>query len=240
MTLSGVGIDDDEDAINIYGGDGGSALSLTALGGAGGEGGEIAVNASDSEFDSLTITLEDADSDVDVSLNNSDYVVLSADGADVTLDDVRTTGSGIDGVGDTATAASVGLSATGDIGSAVAALSVSADLLTAVAGGDIFLNEADDVEITELAAYGDITVAAATLTLSEVTVFAEGSVTFDAEVNIAGDVIVATDEFDGDISFNGGGSSASDEATLTLVAGAGDILFDGGDFLPARKIRSAS
>ena len=54
--------------------------------------------------------------------------------------------------------------------------------------------------------------------------------TFDAEVNIAGDVIVATDEFDGDISFNGGGSSASDEATLTLVAGAGDILFDGGDF----------
>ena len=92
VSLSGVGIGDAEDAISILGGEG-SALSLTA---SGGEGGEIAVNAYNSYFDSLTITLEDADSDANVSLNNSDYVAISGDGVDVTLDDMRSTGTGID------------------------------------------------------------------------------------------------------------------------------------------------
>jgi hypothetical protein len=99
-----------------------------------------------------------------------------------------------------------------------------------VAGGDIFLDEADDATITELAAYGNITVGADTLTLSEVTVFADGDVNFDSGVNIDGDVVVSTYSGDGDINFNGGGSSASDEATLALASGAGDINFDGGDF----------
>ena len=91
-------------------------------------------------------------------------------------------------------------------------------------------DEADDATITELAAYGNITVGADTLTLSEVTVFADGDVNFDSGVNIDGDVVVSTYSGDGDINFNGGGSSASDEATLALASGAGDINFDGGDF----------
>ena len=136
--------------------------------------------------------------------------------------------------GDGAAAAAVGLSAGGEIGNDETSLSVSADLLTAVAGGvaggGIFLSESDDVTVTELAAYGDIVVEADTLTLSDVTVFAEGDVTFDAGVTVDGDVAVLTYESDGDINFNGGGSSASDEATLTLAAGAGDINFEGDSF----------
>ena len=136
--------------------------------------------------------------------------------------------------GDWAAATAVGLSAGGEIGNDENSLSVSADLLTAVAGGvaggGIFLSENDDVTITELAAYGDIIVEADTLTLSDVTVFAEGDVTFDAGVTVDGDVAVSTYESDSDINFDGGGSSSSDEATLTLAAGAGDINFAGNSF----------
>ena len=217
--------------------DGGIVINSTSeavtLDGVTTENGGILVGV-DADIDAQNVsagTVAEGDGDVILtSLANVTLGAVSAAGDSIV---VAAGGDIIEG-GGSATAAAIGLSAGGNIGDDEIAVSVSADVLSAVAGGvaggDIFFNEADDVTITELAAYGSITVGADTLTLRDLTVFAEGNVNLNASVNVDSDVVVSTYSGDGDINFNGGGSSASDEATLTLAAGAGDINFDGGDF----------
>ena len=125
VSLSGIGIGAEGSALNVSGGEG-SAMNLTA---SGGEGGEINVSGTGSDFDSLTITLEDADTDVYVNFGVSDNVVMSADGVDITLDDMRTTDSNIDVTIDSQDSDADVILAQG----------------TAILGGDLDISSAGDV-----------------------------------------------------------------------------------------------
>ena len=125
LELVGIGIGAEGSALNVSGGEG-SAMNLTA---SGGEGGEINVSGTGSDFDSLTITLEDADTDVYVNFGVSDNVVMSADGVDITLDDMRTTDSNIDVTIDSQDSDADVILAQG----------------TAILGGDLDISSAGDV-----------------------------------------------------------------------------------------------
>ncbi|MBT7294514.1 MAG: hypothetical protein HN838_18465, partial [Rhodospirillaceae bacterium] len=221
VSLSGVGIGDDEDAINILGGEG-SSLSLTA---SGGEGGEINVDAYDSGFDSLTITLEDADSDVYVLLQSSDFVTMSGDGVDVTLDDMRSTGSGIDVT--------------------INAEAGDADLVTAQGtsnlGGDLSLTSADDIVLGD--GSGGVVINA---NGNDVSLSADGAIS-----NANGGVINFGYEGSGSLVMSAGDGIGADGAVLVTGAEGsvnvaaeadGDIVIDssGGTELTVAEIGDVS
>lgn len=197
VNLTGIGIGDGVYAINVSGGEG-SDMNLTATGG---EGGEINVDAYFSSFDNLTITLEDADSDVFVGLASSDYVAMSADGVDVTLDDMRTTGSGInvsiyseDGDADVVTAQG-----------------------TANLGGDLSLSSADDIVLGDgsggvvINAYGN----AVSLTADS-----DGT-DGGAIVNPNGGIISFGSFFGGSLELNAGDGIGADGAAVQIIGAEG-------------------